>query len=204
MNANGILVLECPWSDNLSDATSVRPFIEGWATVRQLPFSYRMYYDANSLAHWLNVFAKDKALGACYVAGHGNGGRLSGLTRDINLASLGKATGRNSKSSIRKGVLFGSCDVGSNLDSFLSGCSNRISWVAGYDRTVPWMESMMCDLLFLEYVLTGRPRRKDGAFSLTPSGSFRYQTATSISMARSWLLEDCGLAALCGFVAHER
>jgi len=204
MSADGVIVLECPWSDNLTDAESVRPFIEGWAAVRQFPFSYRMYYDANSLTHWLNVFAEDTSLGACYIAGHGNGGRLSGLNRDINLVSLGKATGDNVKSPNRKGVLFGSCEVGGKLDSFLSACSNRISWTAGYDRTVPWMESTICDLLFLEYVLAGRVCRKDGAFALASNGGFRCQTASSASIARRWLYEDCGLAALCGFVVHER
>lgn len=203
MSADGIFVLECPWSVELTDTTTVRPFVHGWADIREVPFSYRMYYDGATLAHGLELFVSDPNVRACYVAGHGNKGRLGGLKKDINLMSLAKATTR-STTGPTKGILFGACDVGHRLQDFLDACGRGIGWVAGYERTVPWMESTICDLLFLEYMLSGRVKRKEGSFLTNPTGSFKIQRASSASQARAWIVKDCGLASLCGLVVCER
>jgi len=73
-----LLVLECPWSDDLEDKQSVRLFMQGWADLNKISLSYRMYYSARDLTLWLARFIKHDEMQVCYIAGHGKGGRLRG------------------------------------------------------------------------------------------------------------------------------
>lgn len=201
----GILVLESPWEEDLSDRKSVRPFIEGWARLHNIPVCYRMYHNAEDLKHWLQKFSADSSLSACYIAGHGAGGRLGGLSSDINLMKVATVTrDANLNQNTRKGILFGTCDVGAKLTSFLNACGDGISWCAGYSKTVPWTESTLCDVLFLDYMLNGRMRRSNQQFEMSAKGDFKVQKAKSAEVARGWLVEDMAVAKLCGFVAFDR
>lgn len=204
MDSKGLLVLESTWSDKLTDGTSVRRFLEGWAQdahetqTDQFLFSYRMYYDQQSLAFWLAEFARSSKFNVCYIAGHGEGGRLWGLDQNINLGSLAKATDVGKRNAHRKGVLFGSCEVGGRLERFLESCGPRIVWAAGYSEVVPWAESTLCDLLFLQYLYRGRYRRgKQGLFNTKDE-------TTSAADAMKWVLEDYPLAERLGFTVLER
>jgi hypothetical protein len=200
-----LLVLESPWSKDLADETSVRLFIRGWGDLRNIEISYRMYHDKNDLAHWLGLFMAHPALRICYIAGHGQGSRLTGLTKDINPSSISKATKRRGKvGNYQKGILLGSCEVGSDLRKLLNKCGKRISWVAGYDREIPWMEATICDLLFIDYMLIGRIKvRKDGKFSKR-RGEFLSSKPKGAAAAAKWVRRDCKLAVRCGFKAVDR
>jgi len=201
----GILVLESPWGEDLSDNTSVRPFIEGWAKLHDISVCYRMYHDAEDLRHWLQEFSSDTSLSACYIAGHGIGGRLSGRNSNINLMNLAAATSESTPGrNMRKGVLLGTCDVGNKLQDFLNACGEGISWCAGYTKTVPWVESTLCDVLFLDYVLNGRRRRSGQGFEMSGKGEIKVQRAKSAQKACQWLVKDMAVAKLCGFVAVDR
>ena len=85
-----ILVLESVWSDNLSDNTSVRPFIEGWANAVGVRVAFRTYHDSKDLQYWLNEFKKAKSNPhVCYIAGHGRGKRLHGsIGANINFRNV--------------------------------------------------------------------------------------------------------------------
>ena len=205
MSAKGILVLECPWSDRIDEPKTVRPFIEGWAHLCEFPFSYRMYYDSATLSHWIRTFVMDDRLTVCYIAGHGKGGRLTGLLKNINLPSLANVVRNNPKGSGRpgKGILFGACDIGSSLEDFLNQCGRSIQWVAGYNKTVPWMESTVCDLLFLDYVLNGRIRRDNGLIAQGDTDKFSVQSTRSMQKIRDWVYQDMSLAQLLGFDVYE-
>ncbi len=200
-----LLVLESPWSKDLADETSVRPFMEGWADLRNIEISYRMYHNKNDLAHWLGLFMAHPALRICYIAGHGQGSRLTGLTKDINPSSISKATKQRGKAgNYQKGILLGSCEVGSDLRKLLKNCGRQISWVAGYDREIPWMEATICDLLFIDYMLFGRIKvSKDEKF-LKRRGEFVSSQTKRAKRAAKWVRLDCKLAARCGFKAVDR
>lgn len=201
----GILVLESPWSEDLSDGKSVRPFIQGWAELRDIELSYRMYHNQPDLSLWLESFMCDPDLRVCYIAGHGQGGRLCGLTKNINLSTIAAATNKKGRvGTNNKGILLGACKVGANLKGFLNKCGSHIIWVAGYDRPIPWMESTICDLLFLEYIMIGRSKRnKQGAF-LMRNGDFIPQKTKYAKVAKNWVRRDCKLAVRCGFKARDR
>jgi len=200
-----LLVLESPWSTDLADETSVRPFIEGWADLRNIEISYRMYHDKNDLEHWLSLFMAHPVLRICYIAGHGQGSRLKGLTKDINPSSISKATKkRRNAASCQKGILLGSCEIGADLRTLLNSCGKKISWVAGYDREIPWMEATICDLLFIDYMLFGRIKvSKDRTF-LKRRGEFVSSETKLAKRAAKWVRIDCKLATRCGFKAVDR
>lgn len=201
----GILVLESPWSQVITDATSVRPFFEGWSLARdkQFPFSYRMFFDSKGLENILIKFVRSKELQVCYIAGHGEGGRLCGAHgQDINPVNIAKAT-KGMRIIGHKGILFGACDVGRKLKDFLYSCGGAISWVAGYEITVPWFESTICDLLFLQYILEGRVIKESGEFK-TRKRNFVTLRAKNASQARKWIIQDYPLAKSCGLVAYDK
>jgi hypothetical protein len=199
-----LLVLESPWSNDFADETSVRLFMRGWADLRNIEIGYRMYHNRNDLTHWLGLFIAHPTLRICYIAGHGQGSRLTGLTKDINPSSISKATKRRGMvGNYQKGILLGSCEVGSDLGKLLNDCGKRISWVAGYDREIPWMEATICDLLFIDYILFGRIKVKDGNFSKR-RGEFLFSRPKSAAVAGRWVRRDCKLAVRCGFKAVDR
>jgi hypothetical protein len=199
-----LLILENPWVRDLADETTVKPFLDGWAQATGLSTSYRRYHDAEDLTLWLKAFVQDPFLKICYIAGHGSRGRLVGLTKGINLKGVAAATKRRGTSGPNgKGILLGACEVGTKLDIFLGNCGSRIDWVAGYSHEVPWIESTLCDLLFIEYMVRGRTLRDEGGFKYR-NGALAARRPSSATQAANWVKEDYALATLCGFDACDR
>lgn len=199
-----VLILENPWASDLADNTTVKPFLDGWAQLTGRPTSYRRYHDAEDLALWLSAFIGDPFLKICYIAGHGSRGRLAGLTKGINLKGVAAATKKRGPGGPKgKGILLGSCEVGTKLDEFLRNCGSRIDWVAGYATDVPWLEATLCDLLFIEYMMRGRTLRSKGGFTHRKD-SLQSRRPSSATQAVRWVKEDYPLAILCGFDARDR
>ncbi|WP_329734741.1 hypothetical protein, partial [Archangium sp.] len=151
-------MLENIWSDDLADSTSVRPFLEGWAASLDVRVGFRSYHGRDDLVHWLSEFWSAKSNPwICYIAGHTSGNRLSGLTSNINLTqAFSSAIPRKPGPQLDvgpnpKGVLLGTCVVGGRAKrlELLESTANSLQWVAGYEKVVPWMESTLCELLFL-------------------------------------------------------
>jgi hypothetical protein len=214
-----VLVLECPWDPrNLSSATSVRPFFEGWSDLFEVPLSVRSFHSTSDLDFWLDLFARPHGPQVCYVAGHGYGGRLQDLRGggiDVKRALI-KAFGQSGQRvrGQNKGILLGSCEVGDSnrLEGYLETTGDDLSWVAGYDREVPWLESAHCDLLFLTYLLMGRAKwttRRPSAARNAEAPSPRLVRSskahpTDAEEASVWVKEDFALAELMGFSARAR
>jgi hypothetical protein len=197
-----ILVLESVWSDNLSDNTSVRPFIEGWANAVGVRVGFRTYHDSKDLQYWLNEFKKAKSNPhICYIAGHGSGKRLHGsIGANINLKNALKNTFPNKpgpKGKLgNKGILIGACEVGGaeHMNDILNTTGYPLSWIAGYKQSVPWMEAMVCELLFLTYKLTGRCKSDLVSISKTQSAK----------KAVKWVCDDFLMAGSLGFGGIDR
>jgi hypothetical protein len=205
-----ILVLEHPWSEELANGQSVKPFLDGWAAVNDFSISYRMYHDHNDLKLWLTKFVRDPKIKTCYIAGHGSGGRLCGLdNKDIYIGPvLSRATVLPKKGVPKvcdKGILFGACYVGGSLENILTNCGEKITWVAGYEIDVPWMESTICDLLFLQYKLRGRLRiDKNDEFYRDANDDYKRTGTVSANKAASWINEDYPVSVRCHFTALDR
>jgi hypothetical protein len=58
--------------------------------------------------------------------------------------------------------------------------------VAGYTKTVPWMESTVCDLLFLELRAERADQEDNGVFAQKDTEKFSVQSTRSMQKIRDW------------------
>ena len=90
MTYNSILVLESPWEDDKIESYSSWPFISEFGKIYNVKTFYKMFYDLESLKHWINIYNKegedDKKL--LYIASHGENGRICGLKKILMLHLL--------------------------------------------------------------------------------------------------------------------
>jgi len=215
-----VLVLESVWGDELSDTTSVRPFLEGWARALELRVAFRTFHDARDLGVWLaELFARQSYPSVCYIAGHGQGGRLSGVVgEDINLMGVLRKADPPRRRRVpppqasRKGILLGACETGSpqRRRRLLDATGAQLSWIAGYEREVPWLEATLCDLLFLTYLFEGRVKQDESSVNKGPvfvcdkDDDFMTRGSRSAQTLATWVREDFPVAKAAGFGATDR
>lgn len=165
-----IKVFEAQW-DHLHEE-SVKPFFEQlkrdtdetWARKtgyrRDRPghdalFRYVVFQNAEGLRDALHAYDQgvDNRAKIAYLACHGKPGHLSAV-QDISRRKL-----KNILSPLTRydGLYIGACDflTRGNAELLLNG-SPHIKWIAGYDRWVPWLEGMLCDMIFFRLLLSGR------------------------------------------------
>jgi hypothetical protein len=217
--SNGILILESVWDNDIHSTLSVRPMIEGMAGVLNVKFGYRTFHDNKDITKWLELFIRSPEYLICYVAGHGAGARLSGTDKLINLGTVAKELKRvrrtradddgdkASSQLIDKGIIFGACDVGCNVEKFCDSAPKGINWVAGYTTSVPWVESTLCDMLLIKYIISEVVNYTIGDLGshLTPTGRIRsVKGALTIDNIVDYVVEDFPMAASLGLrVAHR-
>ena len=170
-----IKVFEAQW-DNLHDE-SVKPFFEQLKRDTQQVdarrrgkrrrtvghnalASYRVFENAEGLRDDLD--RQDRGLGQRvkigYFACHGGPNKICAV-EDISRTKLKNILGQRSG---YDGFLFGACDfVDRETATQLLDAAPYCKWVAGYATWTPWLESMVCDLLFFRLLLTGRFRRAE-------------------------------------------
>ena len=143
-----ILVLESPWDNESVNSPSVWPMVREFASARGLKAFHQTFFDKSSFQHWVQAYNSEPISGPklLYVAAHGDNGRLCGLKKDINRSTI-ISTLVDSKNI--KFVHFGSCLFGSqkNLQELLTE-AEHLSWAAGYNERVDWIDSTLFDILF--------------------------------------------------------
>jgi len=156
----GLVVLESMWNKKgglLEDEPSVLPYLKAirqslaWEGIR-VKLVYRRFYSSYDLGLLLGEVRRRRTLQICYIASHGQRRKLVGFgDKVIHLESLVRYCRR----SPRIGYIFGACDfvTPDTARKFLLATGAR--FVAGYQRAIPWTESMLVDCLFLSYLLGG-------------------------------------------------
>jgi hypothetical protein len=118
-------------------------------------FSYTVFQNAQGLKDALSRHDQgvDNRAKIGYVAAHGKRKAISAV-KDISRTKLKNMIAHLSS---YDGIFFGACDF-ANPDTarVLLGNSPHIKWVAGYENWVPWLEGMLCDLMFFRLLLSGR------------------------------------------------
>jgi hypothetical protein len=156
----GLVVLESTWNRKgklLESEPSVLPYLEAirqslaWEGVR-INLVYRRFSGNYDLGLMLRELRRRRSFDICYIASHGHRRKLVGVgNKVIRLDKLVEHCGR----SPRLGYVFGACDfvTPGSAGEFLRATGAR--FVAGYQKAIPWTESMLVDCLFLSYLLGG-------------------------------------------------
>lgn len=155
------LILESYWSDNLTERDSVFPFLKGLCDLYRWESHYRTFDSANDIELWVRQFNKLRRSGQqkiIYVASHGSAkGVLATMEQKIPIGALTSAV---KKASSVIGLHLGACSLGQPKVLVDMLKDTPITWVAAYDREVPWLESTMLDLLFWSWIYAGAPRAR--------------------------------------------
>ncbi len=179
-----IKVFEAQW-DHLHDET-VKPFFEQLkrdadetystrnGVRRDRPghdalFSYVVFQNAEGLRDALYRYDQgvDSRKKIAYFACHGKRGVISAV-QDISRRKL-----KNILAPLTSydGLYFGACDfVNRKTAEVLLGGSQHLKWVAGYGSWTPWLEGMLCDLMFFRLLLSGQFVRPNTNARWDPTG----------------------------------
>ena len=146
-----ILVLESPWDSESVESISVWPFVSEFAKVMNIRAYHQVFSGRDSFIHWIDVYNEEPGdAKLLYIASHGTNGRIQGLQRDINGNTIIE-TLRKTKQI--KYIHFGSCFFGSeeNLTLLLKK-ARHITWAAGYETAVDWLDSTLFDILLWRHI----------------------------------------------------
>ncbi|MCI0547692.1 MAG: hypothetical protein L0027_10455 [Candidatus Rokubacteria bacterium] len=154
-----LAVLESMWNRKgrlLDEEPSVLPYLKAirqslaWEGIR-VNLVYRRFYATYDLGLLLEEVRR-RGFQICYIASHGQRRKLLGIgDRVIRLETLAE----HCRGSRHTGYIFGACDfvTPDTARTFLETTEAR--FVAGYQKAIPWTESMLVDCLFLSYLLGG-------------------------------------------------
>jgi hypothetical protein len=155
-----LVVLESMWNPKgklLNEEPSVLPYLKAlrqslhWEGLR-INLVYRRFYSHYDLGLLLREVRRHRRAQVCYISSHGEHRKLTGLgDKVIRLESLIEYC----RPSRTTGYIFGACNfvTPDTARKFLESTGSR--FVAGYQKEIPWTESMLVDSLFLSYLLGG-------------------------------------------------
>ncbi len=161
-------VFESRWWPNGNH--SVRSLFEAVASIHYdnpSAFSYDMFADKSSLATVMSMRGLDKRTEVVYLASHGdemnigpNAKNAISRTEARNIVATANASGHI------KGLFLGTCLTGnaSVAKFFLENSSTKLEWVAGYSKSVEWVDGSAIDMIFFSklaelYVANDKKRK---------------------------------------------
>jgi hypothetical protein len=199
-----LVVLESMWNPKgklLNEEPSVLPYLKAirqslaWEGIR-INLVYRRFYSHYDLGLLLKEVRRSRSPQVCYISSHGERRKLTALgDKVIRLASLIKYC----RPSRTTGYIFGACDfvTPDTAQKFLQATGAR--FVAGYQKEIPWTESMLVDSLFLSYLLGGtmkwvRTKHGERVPPLRQTESFEIMHSESQQRVAAMLYRDFPLA----------
>jgi len=199
-----LVVLESMWNPKgklLNEEPSVLPYLKAirqslaWEGIR-INLVYRRFYSHYDLGLLLKEVRRSRSPQVCYISSHGERRKLTALgDKVIRLASLITYC----RPSRTTGYIFGACDfvTPDTAQKFLQATGAR--FVAGYQKEIPWTESMLVDSLFLSYLLGGtmkwvRTKHGERVPPLRQTESFEIMHSESQQRVAAMLYRDFPLA----------
>jgi hypothetical protein len=199
-----LVTLESMWNRKgklLQEEPSVLPYLKAirqslaWEGIR-INLVYRRFYTHYDLEMLLQEARRHHSQQVCYISSHGQRRKLTGLgDKVIRLDSLMEYC----TPSPRTGYIFGACDFlqPDTARKFLLATGAR--FVAGYQKEIPWTESMLVDSLFLSYLLGGtmkwvRTKHGERVPPLRQTENFEIMRSASPQRVAGMLYRDFPLA----------
>jgi len=161
MSSTALLVIEGLWwtPEQKPKRPSVLLFMEGLESIQgDFNIYYANFYEKIGFRRALEddlTNTKENRL-FLYVAAHGTGKRIGGLTSKtgMKLPAMFKAVKSAANYSNIEGVLIGSCSIGNNIGDFISTTKNsHIAWIFGYTCEIGWMASTLIDVSIFEHLM---------------------------------------------------
>lgn len=153
MHHTGLAVLEARWWEHGND--SVRPLFETIAgIIEENPHSvrYDMFCDEDSLAENVKDICQKGDYHSIYISSHGYENSILGLgDHEISRTIIRNIFRNYNLVGTISGLYFGSCLIATerNAEFWLSEASKtNLQWVAGYNKTVDWIDSSGIDMIF--------------------------------------------------------
>ena len=152
MPHTGLAVIESRWWSEGND--SVRPLFETLAgIVENNPHfvRYDMFCEEQSLSRIIKNLTSSEIIHSVYVGAHGDESSICGLgDAVISRTKLRNMFINSNKSKAISGLYFGSCQVAnqSNADFWLNEKKTGLKWIAGYTKSVDWIDSSAVDMIF--------------------------------------------------------
>jgi len=199
-----LVVLESMWNPKgklLNEEPSVFPYLKAirqslhWEGLR-INLVYRRFYSHYDLGLLLKEVRRYRKPQVCYISSHGEHRKLTGLgDKVIRLESLIEY----SRPSPTTGYIVGACEFVSpdTARKFLEATGAR--FLAGYQKEIPWTESMLVDSLFLSYLLGGsmkwvRTKHGERVPPLRQLGTFEITHTERMQKVAAMLYRDFPLA----------
>jgi hypothetical protein len=162
---SGLAVIESRWWKDGND--SVRPLFETLAgIVEGNPHSvrYDMFVEEASLARIISDVADSEEIHSIYIGAHGEDTFIAGLgDAQVSRAKLRNMLHNSNARGSISGLYFGSCLIAneSNASFFLEEPQRTgLKWVAGYTKSVDWIDSSAVDMIFWSKYLHERCRNR--------------------------------------------
>jgi len=158
-NRSAVLILEGPWNLDDSDRnrSTVLPFFDGMAKqFSDVDIVHSRYYDLPSFrAAFKELTSHQYDDAIVYVAGHGDGSRVSGAS----VAKILLECSLESKKANITGVVLGSCfsagprhrPAADTINVMIQ--ESKIAWIAAYRCASYWFESTQIDLAIIRGML---------------------------------------------------
>lgn len=151
---SGLVVLEGRWQDNRN--ISVRSLFDllmdmEFGSIHEYHFEH--FATGESLRAIINCFCGPNSRKRyVYIGSHGDENGFSGSVERVSRTYLNN-TLRDYLGGQIRGIFFGSCLFGNerNAEFFFdsdNGIPQNVRWIAGYGRSVDWIESSVLDILF--------------------------------------------------------
>ncbi len=154
-----VLILEGPWNMDKHDAnrSSVLPFFEGMAKqFHDVEVIYSRYYDLSSFRLALTeITAPEFKSSIIYIAGHGDGKKVSGANIKKVFEECRLASSRVNATGVIIGSCFSAGTDKSPLDNEIISMihDSNISWAAAYNCASYWFASTMIDCALIRRML---------------------------------------------------
>jgi len=161
MTTTALLVIEGLWwtPEEKPKRPSVLQFFEGLESIEgDFNIYYANFYEKEGFRHALEddlTNTREDRL-FLYIAAHGTGKRIGGLKSrsGIKLPAMFKAVKNAANYSNIEGVLISSCNIGNNIDDFISTTRySHIAWIFGYTCEISWMASTLIDISIIEHLM---------------------------------------------------
>jgi hypothetical protein len=130
----------------------IDPLFKLWGS-GDVDYDYDMFNCSEAFKKALRDACKPNMAATVYVAAHGNERHICPLADDGS-SRTEIANAINARGASERGLYFSSCLFGSvkNAEHLLNKCPS-LTWVAGYGKTVDWVDSSALDLFFLHHLL---------------------------------------------------